>query len=137
MEKGYRGWGSELTSEIDMFEASMDRFIRLEKDDFIGKAASLSRKQKGQRMKLVCFAVENTDADCRGNEPVYHDGKVVGITTSGGFGHAVNQSLAFAYVQPDMIAAGTTFDVMMFTEMRSARIVSDPVWDPKNERLKA
>ncbi len=43
MEKGYRGWGSELTAEIDMFEASMERFIRLEKPDFIGKAASLQR----------------------------------------------------------------------------------------------
>ena len=50
MEKSYRGWGSELTSEIDMFEASMDRFIRLDKPDFIGKAASLLRKQRGPRI---------------------------------------------------------------------------------------
>ena len=54
MEKSYRGWGSELTAEIDMYEASMQRFIREDKPDFIGKAASLSRKQKGQRMRLVC-----------------------------------------------------------------------------------
>ena len=47
MEKGYRGWGSELTAEIDMFEASMERFIRTDKPDFTGKAASLSRQQKG------------------------------------------------------------------------------------------
>jgi dimethylglycine dehydrogenase len=136
MEKGYRGWGSELTNEIDMFEASMDRFIRLDKEDFTGKAASLSRKQRGQRMKLVCLAVDNTDADCRGNEPVYHHSKIVGITTSGAYGHAVNQSLAFAYVPPELIATGTEFEVMMFTEMRKARIVSDPVWDPQNLRLK-
>ena len=53
MEKAYRGWGSELTTEIDMFEASMERFIRLDKPDFIGRAASLSKHQRGARMKLV------------------------------------------------------------------------------------
>jgi dimethylglycine dehydrogenase len=136
MEKSYRGWGSELTNEIDMFEGSMERFIRLDKDDFTGKAASLSRKQKGQRMKLVTIEVANTDSDCMGNEPVYHAGELVGITTSGAFGHAVGKSLAFAYVPPDMTANDTEFDVMVFTEMRKARIIPDSIWDPDNARIK-
>jgi dimethylglycine dehydrogenase len=137
MEKSYRGWGSELTNEIDMFEASMERFIRLDKEDFTGKGASLSRKQKGQRMKLVTMEVVNIDSDCMGNEPVYQNGKLVGITTSGAFGHAVNKSLAFAYVPPDLTAAGAEFDVMVFTEMRKARIIPDSIWDPGNARIKA
>jgi dimethylglycine dehydrogenase len=137
MEKSYRGWGSELTNEIDMFEGSMERFIRLDKEDFTGKAASLSRKQKGQRMKLVTMEVANTDSDCLGNEPVYHAGKLVGITTSGAFGHAVNKSLAFAYVPPKLTANGTEFDVMVFTEMRKARIIPESIWDPDNARIKA
>ncbi len=136
MEKSYRGWGSELTNEIDMFEGSMERFIRLGKEDFTGKAASLSRKQKGERMKLVTMEVANTDSDCVGNEPVYHAGKLVGITTSGAFGHAVNKSLAFAYVPPDLTASGTEFDVMVFTETRKARIIPDSIWDPDNSRIK-
>ncbi len=137
MEKSYRGWGSELTNEIDMFEASMERFIRLDKEDFTGKVASQSRKQKGQRMKLVTMEVANTDSDCMGNEPVYHDGKLIGITTSGAFGHAVNKSLAFAYVPPDLTANGMEFDVMVFTELRKARIIPDSLWDPDNARIKA
>jgi len=137
MEKGYRGWGSELTNEIDMFEASMDRFIRLDKPDFIGKAASLSRKQQGARMKLVYLSVDNTDSDCVGNEPVYSDGKVVGVTTSGAFGHAVGKSLAFAYVPPGKAAEGTAFEVMVFGEMRKARIIPESIWDPENARLRA
>ncbi len=91
MEKSYRGWGSELTTEIDMFEASMERFIRLDKEDFIGKAPTLVNKQRGPRMKLVYMEVDDTDSDCMGNEPVYHGGKVVGVTTSGAFGHKVEQ----------------------------------------------
>ena len=137
MEKSYRGWGSELTTEIDMFEASMGRFIRLEKEDFIGKAASLSNKQRGPRMTLVYMSVDNTDSDCMGNEPVYREGKVVGVTTSGGFGHAVDASLAFAYVDPKLTAIGTGFEIMVLGEMRKARIIPESVWDGANERLKA
>src|SRR4029079_122365 len=96
MEKAYRGWGSELTSEIDMFEGSMERFIRLDKEDFIGRAASLSHKQQGERMKLTHMAVEAGHHHRRRHEPVYRNGKVVGLTTSGAYGFAVRKSLAFA-----------------------------------------
>jgi dimethylglycine dehydrogenase len=137
MEKAYRGWGSELTAEIDMFEASMGRFIRLDKEDFTGKAASLKLKQRGPRMQLVYLEVDNTDSDCMGNEPVYHSGRQVGLTTSGGFGHAVGKSLAFAYVDPSLTAVGTEFEIMIFTESRKARIIAESAYDPQNTRLKA
>ena len=136
MEKSYRGWGSELTTEIDMFEASMERFIRLDKQDFIGKGPSLSMQQRGPRMKLVYMEVDNTDSDCVGNEPIYQGGKIVGLTTSGGFGHAVNKSLAFAYVDPKLAAPGTAFEVLVFAERREARVIPESAWDPENTRLK-
>ena len=120
-----------------MFEASMPRFIRLEKEDFIGKQASLAKKQRGPRMQLVYMEVDNTDSDCMGNEPVYHQGKQVGLTTSGGFGFAVNKSLAFAYVDPTLTGIGTELEVMVFCEMRQARIIAEPAYDPQNLRLKA
>jgi dimethylglycine dehydrogenase len=136
MEKSYRGWGSELTNEIDMYEASMSRFIREDKPDFIGKAASLSRKQQGPRMTLVYLEFDAEDADIAGNEPVYHNGEIVGVTTSGAFGYAVNKSLAFAYVDPKLTGIGTEFEIMRFTEMRKARIISESAWDPENARLR-
>jgi dimethylglycine dehydrogenase len=137
MEKAYRGWGSELTTEIDMIEASMERFLRLDKSDFVGKLPTLNSKQRGPRMKLVYMEVDNTDSDCVGNEPVYDGDKLVGVTTSGGFGHKTGKSLAFAYVSPGMTEPGTEFEVMMFTERRKARIIPEPAWDPGNDRLKA
>ena len=136
MEKSYRGWGSELTTEIDMFEASMGRFLRLEKEHFIGKAACLSNKQRGPRMVLSYLSIDNTDSDCLGNEPVYHDGKVVGVTTSGAYGHAVDASLVFAYVDPKLVTIGTEFEIMVFGEMRKARIIPESAWDPENDRLR-
>jgi dimethylglycine dehydrogenase len=137
MEKSYRGWGSELTAEIDMFEGSMERFIRLSKPDFVGKAASLVRQQRGPRMKLVMLEVANTDSDCMGNEPIYAGESHVGITTSGAYGFAVGKSLAFAYVDPKSTAEGTEFEVMILGERRKAHVIAEPAWDRENTRLKA
>ncbi len=136
MEKAYRGWGSELTSEIDMFEGSMERFIRLDKEDFIGRAASLSLKQRGERMKLTYMAVEAGDNDCRGNEPVYRNGQVVGLTTSGAYGFAVRKSLAFAYVDPKLAKPGEAFEILLLGERKKAQIIAEPAWDETNARLK-
>jgi dimethylglycine dehydrogenase len=136
MEKAYRGWGSELTSEIDMFEGSMERFIRLDKPDFIGRTQSLNRKQQGERIKLTYMTVDAGDNDCRGNEPVYLNGKVVGLTTSGAFGFAVNKSLAFAYVEPKLAKPGQNLEILLLGERKRAQIIAEPAWDETNARLK-
>jgi dimethylglycine dehydrogenase len=136
MEKAYRGWGSELTNEIDMFEGGMERFIRLDKEDFIGRQASLAHKQRGPRIRLVYLDVEAADADALGNEPIYRGDEVVGLTTSGAYGHAVKKSLAFGYVEPELARAGETFEILMLGERRKARIISEPAYDPDNARLK-
>jgi dimethylglycine dehydrogenase len=137
MEKAYRAWGGELTNEIDMFEASMERFIRLDKEDFVGRDASLRRQQRGPRMKLVYLEIDTTDNDPRGNEPVYHEGKLVGITTGGAYGFAVRKTLAFAYVDPALTAEGTEFEIPLLGDTRRAQIIAQPAWDPENKRLKA
>jgi dimethylglycine dehydrogenase len=120
-----------------MFEASMERFIRLDKPDFIGRAASLAKKQRGSRTKLVYLAVEATDSDCAGNEPVYVGDRLVGLTTSGAFGHGVQKSLAFAYVDPSLAIAGTGLEILLLGERRRAVVLPEAVWDPRNERPRA
>jgi dimethylglycine dehydrogenase len=136
MEKAYRGWGSELTNEIDMFEGSMERFIRLDKGEFIGRQASLSHKQRGERIKLVYLTVEAADSDVLGNEPIYLGERLVGLTTSGAYGHAVKKSLAFGYVEPELGRSGEELEILMLGERRKARIIPEPAYDPANERLK-
>jgi dimethylglycine dehydrogenase len=137
LEKAYRGWGSELTAEVDMIEASMERFLRLEGRDFIGRDATLRRQAQGPRMKLALLAVEATDADCLGNEPVYVGERVAGLTTSGGYGPAVGRSLAFAYVAPELAVAETALEVLLMGERRAARVLADAPWDPDNLRPRA
>ena len=137
MEKGYKGWGGELTNEITLIEADMARFADLNKGDFVGREALLKRLEEGVALKLVYLGIEAVDADALGNEPVYVGDQKVGVTTSGGYGHAVGQSLAFAYVSPDQAAPGTALTVEIQGDRRPAQVLEGPAYDPKNERLRA
>jgi len=135
MEKSYRGWGGELTNEVTMVDADMERFLDTGKD-FIGRAATQRAQQQGGAIKLIYLAVEAADSDCYGNEPVYQGDRLVGITTSGAFGHRTDRSLAFAYVEPALASAGQNFDILMMGVRRKAVALSAPAWDPANARLR-
>ena len=137
MEKAYRGWGSELTNEITMIEADMTRFVNFEKGDFIGREALVKRREDGIALQLAYMSLDAGDADALGNEPVSVDGRIVGVTTSGGYGHAVGQSLAFAYLEPGCAAPCTALEVTILGEKRPARVLEGPAYDPKNARLRA
>ncbi len=137
LEKAYKGWGSELTNEITMIEAGLERFVNFDKGDFAGREALLRRREDGIAIQLVYLGVEAGDADPIGNEPVLADGRIVGVTTSGGYGHEVGQSLAFAYVEPGHAAPGSALGVSILGEVRPARVLPEPAYDPRNERLKS
>ena len=137
MEKAYRGMGSELTNEITLVEGDMERFADLAKPDFVGKAATLASKQQGARIQLIYIAVDAGDADCLGGEPVMANGKLVGVTTSGAYGFAVQQSLAFAYVEPQFARPGMTLEVEILDRICKARVLAEPAYDPANARLRA
>ena len=137
MEKAYKGWGAELTNEITMVEADMERFVAIDKDDFVGKTATLKTKQAGIATQCVYVEVEPGDCDVHGGEPVIADGRVVGMTTSGGHGHCTGKSLGFAYVEPALAAPGSRFEIDLLGSPRAATVLAEPVYDPKNERLRA
>ncbi len=137
LEKAYRGWGSELSPEVDMIEASMERFLKLEKGPFIGRDATLARKAAGPRWRLVLLDVAADGADCLGNEPVAEAGRIVGVTTSGGYGPATGRSLAFAYVEPRAAKPGTRLDVTILGKASAATVLPDAPWDPENRRPRA
>ena len=138
LEKAYKGYAAEMTNEITMIEADMERFCRFEKDDFIGKAATLQRKQDGVTQQLVYCELEGGDSDARGGEAVMNGtDESIGITTSGGFGHRTGRSLFFAYVKPEYVEPGSTFDILVLGEKRKATVLVEPVFDASNERLRA
>ena len=137
LEKGYRAWGTELTTEVTPLEAGLDRFIRLDKGDFIGREALVEAKRKGFKWKCVCLTVEADDTDAYPNQPVLVDGKVEGIVTSGGYGHVVEQSIALAYVNLPYTAPGTALAIDILGQLRPAKVVEAPLYDPENLRLRS
>ena len=136
LEKAYKAWGEELTTEITPLEAGLDRFVKRDRS-FIGKDAVAGLAGKGIDTCLVYLAVEAEDADAHGNEPVYAGGRIVGLTTSGAYGHAVRQSIAFAYVEPDSAAPGAALEIEILGHRRRARVLGEALYDPQNARLRA
>ena len=136
MEKAYKGWGSELTTEISLVESDMLRFVR-KSGGYIGADVVESKKQNGVSTHLVYCEVDAVDADPMGNEPVLHGDKIIGITTSGAYGHHVKKSLAFAYVQSGYESSDSTFKIRILGEARQAKVLSKAVWDSENQRLKS
>jgi dimethylglycine dehydrogenase len=140
MEKAYKAWGAELTTEITPVEADIERFVKLDKP-FIGRDAVVARQAAGIETRLVYLALEapdgHADADALGNEPVYDGERIIGVTTGGAYGHTVGQSLAFAYVEPAYAAPESHFEIEILGQRRPARVLAGPAYDPGNERLKA
>jgi dimethylglycine dehydrogenase len=135
VEKGYKAWSTELTNELNMLEADMQRFINFNKDDFVGKKATL--EQAPRALKIVYAEVAATDADARGGEPVLAQDRCVGVITSGAYGHRVAKSLAFACVDPEFAAPGSVFDVLIQGERRAATVLGTAAFDPDNARMRA
>ena len=137
LEKEYKGWGSELTGEISLVEAKMDRFYNLnKKNNFIGSIALKEKLDKGIEISIVYLEVNVLDADPIGNEPVYYQGKIVGVVTSGGYGFRVKKTLAFAYIEEKAAKESKEFEIQILGSMRKAKVLELPAYDPNNERLK-
>jgi len=138
IEKAYRGWGTELTGEISLVEAGMDRFFNLsKKSNFIGSDILREKMQSGVDIKIVYLEIDVDDVDARGNEPVYHNNKIVGVVTSGGFGFRVNKSLAFAYVEAEIVSSVKEFEIEIQGIKRKAFVLDQTAYDPMNKRLRS
>ena len=139
LEKGYRAWKGDLSTDYSLLEAGLDRFIKFDKpQEFPGKAALLSEKQRGVSKQFVTLTVDAGISDAPYMSTLWHGGEVVGETTSGGWGYRVNRSIALGMVRPDLAVPGTEIEVDIFGERRAA-IVADctALWDPENARIRA
>jgi dimethylglycine dehydrogenase len=135
LEKNFPTWYRELRPIYGGFEAGMDRFIDLTKNDFVGRDAAAAEKASGGKLRRVSMVVEATDADVLGDEPIWHAGKVVGWVTSGGFAHYVDKSMAQGYV-PKELAEADGFEIEILGEMRKARVIAEPLFDPEGKRMR-
>ena len=138
MEKSYRMMGTELSIEYAALEAKLDRFVHLNKGDFIGRDALVKWQEKGFANELVTMRIDGVeDADVLGGNPLFHNGDMVGRATSGNYGFRVGQSLALAMVPPSLAAIGTKFTIDILGKRFDAQIIEESPFDPDNEKLRA
>ena len=138
LEKGYRVWSSDITPEETPYEAGLGFAVRLDKGtDFIGREALLARKAAGPRRRLACLVLDDPRSVTLGNEPVRIGGAIVGRVTSGGYGHAVGKSIAYAYLPPERAVPGTRGEIDVFGAWVGAEVVREPLWDPAGERIRS
>ncbi|WP_120503058.1 GcvT family protein [Sulfitobacter mediterraneus] len=139
IEKGYRAWKGDLSTDYTLLEGGLDRFVKLDKpQDFPGKAAMQLEKQAGSKKRFVIMTVDAGDQDAPYMSTVWHDGAVVGETTSGDWGYRVNSSVALGMLRADLAVPGTEVEIDIFGKMCKATVQPDqPLWDPQNERIRA
>lgn len=136
LEKSFGTWAREYRPIYGPFEAGLGRFVSLAKNDFIGRDAAAREKETGGERRLVVFKVDAVDSDCIGDEPVWHDGQVVGWITSGGYAHGSHASVAMGYVPKALAEAEEGFEIEVIGERRKATVLREALFDPKGERMR-
>ncbi len=136
LEKGYRVWGADISPDSDPYQAGLGFCVKLDKGDFIGRAALLARHEAPAETKLACLVLDDPRAVALGSEPVRIDGDVVGRVTSGGYGYTVKRSIAYAYV-PRATPVDSPIEVDIFGTWVPGRVATDPLFDPKGARVRA
>ena len=137
LEKSFGAWLREFKPDYTPAETGLDRFIAYQKSaDFIGKAAALAEQAAGPKRRLCTFVVAAKDADVAADEPIWHNDKVVGFVTSGGYAHYVKKSVALGFLPVELIAEGLKVEIEILGERSKAQLISEPLFDPKAERMR-
>jgi len=134
LEKGYRAWGTDMTAEDDPYEAGLGFAVRLDRGDFLGRAALLDRPAPARL--LTCLVLDDEGCVPLGREPVYAQGKPAGFVTSAAYGHTVGAPIAYAWLPAEIAVPGTPVQVGYFDRLLSARVAEEPLFDPKHERIR-
>jgi dimethylglycine dehydrogenase len=134
LEKGYRLWGSDITADWTPFEAGLDRFVKLDKGDFIGRDALMLQRESGIEHRLMCLIVYGGEAIPYQGEAVLEGDRVVSYVMSGGYGPEVEKSLAYSYLPTRLAKAGTELMIELLGQRVRAVVTDTPLVDAQNTR---
>ena len=138
IEKGYRAWKGDLSTDYTILEGGLERFVKWDKPAFKGKAALAAQKQQGLSKRFVTLTLDAGESDPPYMSTLWHEGKIVGETTSGYFGHRSGHCIALGMLRADLAEPGTEIEIEVFGTRRPATVQPDaPLWDASNARLRA
>jgi glycine cleavage system aminomethyltransferase T/glycine/D-amino acid oxidase-like deaminating enzyme len=137
LEKGYRVWGADITPDENPYEGGVGFCVKLDKEGgFVGREAAAAR-ERGPRSRLCCLTLADPRSIALGNEPVRVGGEIAGRVTTGGYGYTVERSIAYAYLPAERAEPGTPVEVEIFGRWVDGEVATDPLFDPKGERVRA
>lgn len=139
LEKNFGSWGREFRPVYYPHETGLDSFCAFDKAaDYIGKTEAVKAKKDGAgAYRLRSFVIAAKNADVIGDEPLFHNGKVAGFVTSGGYAHGSDVSVAMAYVNADLADEEEGWSVELFAEMLEARMQKQPLFDSNASRMRS
>ena len=133
LEKRYLYWGADITPDYNPYEAGLGFCVALNKGDFIGRDALTRIRAAGVKRKLCTFVLDEPAA-VYGAEAILRGDKVIGVTSSGGYGHTVGKSIVFGYVPTEDADAGA-YAIEAFGRRVGATLSPQAPYDPKRARL--
>ena len=134
LEKGYLAWGIDVTTDYNPYEAGLGFNVHLKSQaDFIGRTALEAVDAASPAQKLCTFSIDHV-VQLFGSEPILCNGEVVGIVTSGGYGHSVNKTIAMGYLKPEHIV-DSPYSISAFSEEHVAQRHDECLYDPKRLRI--
>jgi len=137
IEKGFRHWKSDLVTEFDPYESSLDRFVKADKPEFIGKQALAAKLAEGLTRRFVTLHIDCDHAPAQPGDSIVCDGRVVGTVTSADWGHRVNRNLAMGFVEPAMADVGQALQVDVIGEPMPATVTEHCVYDASYSRMRS
>jgi glycine cleavage system aminomethyltransferase T/glycine/D-amino acid oxidase-like deaminating enzyme len=135
LEKGYRAWGHDMTTQHDPYEAGLGFAVRPGKGDFVGRDALAGLSADSVTRRLSCLTVDDGRTVVDGHEPVFLDGKPAGYVTSAAFGHTIGRPIAYAWL-PGSVIPGTSVEIEYFGRRIAATVAAEPLVDPEMARIR-
>lgn len=135
LEKGYRLWGTDMTSEHHPYQAGLGFSVAKDKTGFVGAEALAARKEQPLDKVLRCLTVDDGTSMVLGKEPVYVNGEAAGYVTSAAYGYTVRKPLAYAWL-PASVSEGDAVELEYFGRRIAATVTAEPLFDPGMERLR-
>ncbi len=136
MEKGFLHWKAELIIEFDPFETGLDRFVKLDKGDFVGRDALVKRQADGPRQRLITLQIDTNQAPAHPGASLMKGDRVVGTVTSGDWGHRTGLNLAYAFADPAIATPGTQTEIDMCGQRIGATVIAPSPYDPDLSRAR-
>lgn len=136
LEKGYRAWSGEISTETNPWEAGLGFAISLDKGEFFGRQGVMSARENLKR-KLVPILFEDIRRVPLGNEPIRVGREIIGRVKSGGQGYSIGKAIAYAYLPIEHSNTSNSVEVEFFGEWIHGVIADEPLFDPSNSRIKS